>query len=140
MQRTTPPFRADHVGSLLRPPVLKEARAKRERGEITADALKAVEDSEIEKVVKKQEAIGLKLATDAIQFHGVQTKAEGIRIDGKLGFSSHPMLEHFKFLKAHARAVPKMTIPAPSTFHFRQGRAAINREIYPDLEPFFDDL
>src|SRR5580698_7365046 len=143
MQRTTPPFRADHVGSLLRPPVLKEARAKRERGEI-------------EKVIKKQEEIGLKLATDgelrrswwhfdffrgldgvtfyttdAIQFHGVQTKAEGIKIDGKLGFSGHPMLEHFKFLKSHTRVTPKMTIPAPSTFHFRQGRAAVSKEVYP---------
>src|SRR5258707_13693742 len=104
MQRTTPPFRADHVGSLLRPPALKEARAKRERGEITADALRAIEDREIEKVVKKQEEIGLKLATDgelrrswrlfdffrgfaavtfnatdAIQFHAVQTKPEAMR-------------------------------------------------------------
>jgi 5-methyltetrahydropteroyltriglutamate--homocysteine methyltransferase len=70
----------------------------------------------------------------------VQTKAEGIKIDGKLGFSGHPMLEHFKFLKAHTRVTPKMTIPAPSTFHFRQGRAAISKEVYPDLEPFFDDL
>src|ERR1700691_2611484 len=165
MQRTTPPFRADHVGSLLRPPVLKEARAKRERGEITADALRAIEDREIEKVIKKQEEIGLKLATDgelrrswwhfdffrgldgvtfyatdAIQFHGVQTKAEGIRIDGKLGFSGHPMLEHFKFLKAHTRVTPKMTIPAPSTLHFRQGRAAISKELYPTLDGFFDDV
>src|SRR5271169_925627 len=110
MQRTTPPFRADHVGSLLRPAALKEARAKHAAKEISADALRAVEDREIEKVVKKQEEIGLKLATDgefrrswwhfdffrgldgvafyatdAIQFHGVQTKAEGIRVDGKLG-------------------------------------------------------
>src|SRR6202012_2528582 len=53
---------------------------------------------------------------------------------------NHPMLEHFKFLKAHTRGTPKMTIPAPSTLHFRQGRAAISKEIYPDLEPFFDDL
>ena len=59
MQRTTPPFRADHVGSMLRPPVLKEARAKRERGEMTADALREIEDREIEKVIKKQEEIGL---------------------------------------------------------------------------------
>ena len=165
MQRTTPPFRADHVGSLLRPPALKEARAKRERNEITAEALRAVEDREIEKAIKKQEEIGLKLATDgefrrswwhfdffrgldgvtfyatdAIQFHGVQTKAEGIKIDGKIGFSGHPMLEHLKFLKAHTRVVPKMTIPAPSTFHFRQGRAAISRQVYPELDPFFDDL
>ena len=166
MLRTTPPFRADHVGSLLRPAALKEARAKRERNEISADALREVEDREIEKVIKKQEEVGLKLATDGefrrswwhfdffrgldgvtfyttdhgIQFAGVQTKAEAIKIDSKIGFSGHPMLEHFKFLKAHARAVPKMTIPAPSTFHFRQGRAAISKQVYPTLDPFFDDL
>ena len=165
MQRTTPPFRADHVGSLLRPAALKEARAKRERNEISVDALRAVEDREIEKVISKQEEIGLKLATDgefrrswwhfdffrgldgisfyqmdAIQFHGVQTKAEGIKITGKLGFSGHPMLEHFKFLKRHTRVTPKMTIPAPSTLHFRQGRALISKEVYPTLNSFFDDL
>jgi 5-methyltetrahydropteroyltriglutamate--homocysteine methyltransferase len=166
MLRTTPPFRADHVGSLLRPAALKEARAKRERNEISADALREVEDREIEKAIKKQEEVGLKLATDGefrrswwhfdffrgldgvtfyttdhgIQFAGVQTKAEAIKIDSKIGFSGHPMLEHFKFLKAHARAVPKMTIPAPSTFHFRQGRAAISKQVYPTLDPFFDDL
>ena len=64
MQRTAPPFRADHVGSLLRPPALKEARSKRERNEITAEALRAVEDREIKRAIKKQEEIGLKLATD----------------------------------------------------------------------------
>ena len=166
MQRTTPPFRADHVGSLLRPAALKDARAKRERNEISVDALRAIEDREIEKAIRKQEEVGLKLATDGefrrswwhfdffrgldgvtfyttdhgIQFSGVQTKAEAIKIDGKIGFSGHPMLEHFKFLKAHTRVMPKMTIPAPSTFHFRQGRAAISRDVYPDLDPFFDDL
>src|SRR6201996_1632150 len=165
MQRATPPYRADHVGSLLRPAALKEARAKRERNEISADALRAVEDREIERVIKKQEETGLKLATDgefrrswwhfdffrgldgvsfyemdAIQFHGVQTKAEGIKIAGKICFSGHPMLEHFKFLKSHARVTPKMTIPAPSTLHFRQGRALISKEVYPTLDPFFDDL
>src|SRR4051794_40889466 len=62
--RTTPPFRADHVGSLLRPAALKEARAKRERGEIGAAALKEIEDREIEKAIKKQEEIGLKAVTD----------------------------------------------------------------------------
>jgi 5-methyltetrahydropteroyltriglutamate--homocysteine methyltransferase len=166
MQRTTPPFRADHVGSLLRPAAVKEARSKHERGEITAEALRAVEDRETEKVIKKQEEIGLKLATDGefrrawwhfdffrgldgvtfyetdhgIQFHGVQTKHHALKIEGKLGFSGHPMLEHFKFLKAHTRVTPKMTIPAPSTLHFRQGRAAISKQVYPDLDPFFDDL
>jgi len=166
MQRTTPPFRADHVGSLLRPGALKDARAKRAQGAITPAQLKEVEDREIEKVIRKQEDVGLKLATDGefrrswwhfdffkgldgvtphtteggIQFHGVQTKAEGLKISGKMGFSGHPMLEHFKFLKRHARVTPKMTIPAPSTLHFRQGRALISKEVYPELDDFFDDL
>jgi len=166
MQRTAPPFRADHVGSLLRTAALKDARAKREQGAITAEELKAVEDREIEKVIRKQEDVGLKLATDGefrrswwhfdffkgldgvtphrveggIQFHGVQTKAEGLKITGKIGFSGHPMLEHFKFLKAHTRVSPKMTIPAPSTLHFRQGRASISTAVYPELDAFFDDV
>lgn len=166
MKRTTPPFRADEVGSLLRPAPLKEARAKRERGEITADQLRAVEDREIERVVRKQEAVGLQAATDGefrrswwhfdflkgldgvessttgqgIQFQGVQTRAEGVRVTGKVGFSGHPMLEHFRFLKEHARVVPKLTIPSPSVLHFRGGRVGISREVYPDLDAFFDDL
>jgi len=164
-QRTTPPFRADHVGSLLRPAALKEARAKREKNEITAAQLKEVEDREIEKIVKKQEEIGLKLATDGefrrswwhfdffaglqgvdlisappIKFKGVETKAQAIEINGKVDFAGHPMLEHFKFLKAHCKVTPKMTIPAPSTFHFRQGRKMVSREAYPDIDQFFADV
>jgi 5-methyltetrahydropteroyltriglutamate--homocysteine methyltransferase len=164
--RTKPPFRADHVGSLLRPARLKEARAKHEKGEITSDALKAVEDREIEKVVKKQESIGLRAVTDGefrrswwhfdfykgldgvemystgagIKFAGVETKAESVRVVDRVGFSRHPHVEHFRFLKDHARGVAKMTIPAPSTLHFRQGRQAISRDVYPDLDAFFDDL
>ena len=140
-QRTAPPFRADHVGSLLRPAALKEARARHARGEIDAAALKDVEDREIEKVVKKQEEVGLKLATDGefrrswwhfdffkglkgvelipappIKFHGVETRSEAVKITGKVDFAGHPHLEHFKFLKAHCNVTPKMTIPAPSTF------------------------
>ena len=126
MQRTTPPFRADHVGSLLRTAPLKDARAKRERGEIDAAALKAVEDREIEKIIKKQEDIGLKAVTDGefrrafwnydflgalpgveaylgerkIKFQGPNPKPMMLRVTGKLGtFSGHPMLEHFKFVK-----------------------------------------
>ena len=166
MQRTKPPFRADHVGSLLRTAALKEARAKHASGAITDAGLAAVEDREIETVVRKQEAIGLKLATDGefrrswwhfdfykgldgvemfdtgrgIVFAGVETKAEAIRIVGKLGFSGHKHLEHFRFLKAHTKVMPKMTIPAPSTMHFRQGRQNISRQAYPDMDVFFDDL
>jgi 5-methyltetrahydropteroyltriglutamate--homocysteine methyltransferase len=166
MQRTTPPFRADHVGSLLRPAVLKEARANHAAKKITDAQLAEIEDREIEKVVRKQEEVGLKLATDGefrrswwhfdfyksldgvemfdtgkgIVFAGVETKAEAIRIVGKVGFSGHRHLEHFKFLKAHCKVTPKMTIPAPSTMHFRQGRQNISRQAYPDMDVFFDDL
>jgi 5-methyltetrahydropteroyltriglutamate--homocysteine methyltransferase len=166
MQRTRPPFRADHVGSLLRPAPLKEARTRREKGEISAAQLKEVEDREIEKIVRKQEEIGLKLVTDGefrrswwqfdfyrgldgvelyatqqgIAFAGVATKAESVRVVGKVGFSGHAHLDHFRFLKDHARVTPKMTIPAPSTLHFRQGRQSISKEFYPDLDAYFHDV
>ncbi len=166
MKRAKPPFRADHVGSFLRPAALKEARAKREKGAITATDLKAVEDREIEKIIKKQEELGLQLATDGefrrswwhfdflgmldgvevyeteqgIQFRGVQTKAQGLRIVGKVAFSDHPMLAHFKFLKAHAKVTPKMTIPAPPVLHFRLAKDGIKKSVYPDLDRFFHDL
>jgi 5-methyltetrahydropteroyltriglutamate--homocysteine methyltransferase len=150
----------------LRPAALKEARAKREKGAITPAELKAVENREIEKIIKKQEELGLKLATDGefrrswwhfdflgmldgvevydtdqgIQFRGVQTKAQSLRIVGKVGFSNHPMLEHFKFLKAHTSVTPKMTIPAPPVLHFRLAKDGVKKSIYPDLDGFFHDL
>ena len=75
-----------------------------------------------------------------IQFHGVQTKPRSIRIKGKLGFSSHPMLEHFKFLKAHTRVMPKMCIPSPATLHFRLEPNAVDPKFYADRSAIFDDL
>ncbi|MGI8527410.1 MAG: cobalamin-independent methionine synthase II family protein [Pseudolabrys sp.] len=166
MQRAKPPFRADHVGSILRTAPVKEARAKHEKKQITAAQLKEVEDREIEKIIKKQEEIGLQLATDGefrrswwhfdfydgldgveiveidhgIQFQGVQTKPRSIKVTGKIGFSNHPMLEHFKFLKAHTKVVPKMTIPAPSVMHFRLEPGAVSKSAYPDRDTIFDDL
>ncbi len=167
MTRNKPPFRADVVGSLLRTAPLKEARAKRERGEISAAQLKEVEDREIEKIIKKQEDVGLKVATDGefrrswwhfdfygmldgmeryaldhgIQFHGIQSRMESIRVKGKLGFSAnHPMLEHFKFLKAHTRVLPKMCIPSPATLHFRLEPNAVVTKEYADRDAIFDDL
>jgi methionine synthase II (cobalamin-independent) len=166
MQRTKPPFRADHVGSFLRTAAIREARARREKGEITAQQLKAVEDAEIRKIIARQEDCGLKLATDGefrrswwhfdflcgldgvemkqidhgIQFAGVQTKAERPDIVGKVGFSGHPMIEHFRFLKSSTRVTPKMTIPSPTLMHFRFGRASISKTLYPDLDELFDDL
>jgi 5-methyltetrahydropteroyltriglutamate--homocysteine methyltransferase len=165
-QRTKPPFRADHVGSLLRPQALKEARAQHAKGELHASALAEIEDREIEKVVKKQEDIGLQLATDGefrrswwhfdfyrglegvelyqsgegIHFAGVDTKPESVRVIGKVGFNKHIHLDHFRFLKAHTKVTPKMTIPAPSTLHFRQGRQSISKDVYPDIESYFDDV
>ena len=166
MTRNKPPFRADVVGSLLRTAPLKEARAKREKGEISAAQLAEVEDREIEKIIAKQEEVGLKVATDGefrrswwhfdfygmldgveiyeldhgIQFQGVQTKPRGIRITGKLGFSGHPMLAHFKFLKAHTRVMPKMCIPSPATLHFRLEPNAVASAEYVDRDGIFDDL
>jgi len=167
MKRATPPFRADHVGSLLRTAPLKQARARREAGEISADDLKIVEDSEIAAIITKQESIGLRAVTDGefrrafwnydflgkldgvqaylgerkIKFEGVNPKPMMLRVTGKLGtFSGHPMLDHFKFLKAHTRVVPKMTIPSPSSLHFRYGRDAVPESIYPDMNDFYHDL
>jgi methionine synthase II (cobalamin-independent) len=167
MQRNTPPFRADHVGSLLRSPELKEARAQRAAGAITADRLREVEDHAIEGLIEKQAEIGLRSATDGefrramwhfdflerldgcegytpeggIAFKGVATKAKGVRVAGKIGFGGHPMLDHFRFLKTRVKhATPKMTIPSPSVLHFRGGRKAISKAVYPDLDDFYNDL
>ena len=167
MQRTTPPFRADHVGSLLRSAPLKDARARAQRGEITAEALKEVEDREIVDVIKKQEETGLKSVTDGefrrafwnydflgkldgveaylgerkIKFQGPNPKPMMLRVTGRLGtFSGHPMIEHFKFVAAHTRVMPKMTIPSPSSLHFRYGRDAVPASIYPDMNEFYRDL
>jgi 5-methyltetrahydropteroyltriglutamate--homocysteine methyltransferase len=165
-KRSKPPFRADHVGSILRTAPVKEARAKHEKGEIRDAQLKEVEDREIEKIIKKQEEIGLQLATDGefrrswwhfdfygmldgveiyeldhgIQFQGVQTKPRSIKVTGKIGFSNHPMLEHFKFLRAHTKVTPKMCIPAPSVMHFRLEPGAVSKSAYPHRDAIFDDL
>src|SRR5215467_4346044 len=151
MPRTKPPFRADHVGSLLRP----------------AAELAAIEDREIETVIRKQEDVGLRSATDGefrrafwnydflgklpgveaylgerkIKFQGPQPKPMMLRVIGRLGADgAHPMIEHFKFVAARAKATPKMTIPSPSSLHFRYGRDAVPASIYPVMEDFYRDL
>jgi 5-methyltetrahydropteroyltriglutamate--homocysteine methyltransferase len=169
MQRTKPPFRADHVGSLLRTASLKEARERRKRGEISAEALKAIEDREIEGVVRRQEDAGLKSVTDGeyrrvswnydflenldnvesyVGERKIKFSASGpqpwpilLRVIGKLGgYKPHPMIEHFKFLKAQTRQTPKLTIPSPSSLHFRYGRDAVPESIYPSMDDFYRDL
>ena len=144
-QRIKPPFRADHVGSLLRPAALKKAREQRAKGEITPAQLKDIEDREIERVIRKQEEVGLQSITDGefrrswwhldflwgldgiekhvmdsgVSFAAVTTRNEGLKVTGKVGFSDHPMLEHFKFVAAHTKRTPKITIPAPSAAYGR---------------------
>ena len=168
--RTTPPFRADHVGSLLRPQELHDAREKKKKGEISAEALRQVEDKCIRKAVKMQEDIGFQVATDGefrrtfwhvdfleqfgnvtvvppsikASFHthsgDIHFAPPGIRVDGKLS-RPHPIfVDHFKFLKSVTKVTPKITIPAPSNMHFRGGRKAIDQNAYPDLGVFYDDL
>jgi 5-methyltetrahydropteroyltriglutamate--homocysteine methyltransferase len=167
MQRDSAQYRAEVVGSFLRPAAIKQAREQFQKGEIDAVALRRIEDEAIRDVVTHQRACGLKVVTDGefrrawwhfdffdglegveryeseqgIQFNGVQTKAHGIRVTGKIGFGNHPMLEDFRFLKSiSGDAVAKMTIPSPSVMHFRGGRKAIDANVYPDLNDYFDDL
>jgi methionine synthase II (cobalamin-independent) len=169
--RTKPPFRADHVGSLLRPPQLLRARDDFANGRIDAAALRAVEDDAIRKIVRKQEEIGLQSATDgefrreswhmdfiyqldgitkeaghiAVKFHNEQGDIEftpaALHIDGTLGVSRTIFGDAFQFLQQTVNAnVPKLTIPSPSMVHYRGGRAAIDPDVYPDLDSFWADL
>jgi 5-methyltetrahydropteroyltriglutamate--homocysteine methyltransferase len=153
-----PPFRADQVGSLLRPAELARARALR-----TPD-LDEVQAKAIREVVAKQEAIGLQSITDGefsrdwwhldflAQLEGVTLannpgpKFEGTvdqppvpRVTGKLRYAHPIMVDDFRFLNAATRKTAKFTIPSPSMLHLRAGRAGISREAYPDLEEFWDD-
>ena len=168
-QRTTPPFRADHVGSFLRPPALLQGRARYQEGAIPKDALRAAEDDAICEVVRMQEELGLQGITDGefrrTYFHvdfleqlaGVQTKG-GIAVSfrssagtvdfappvmhvtGKVRHVKPIQRDDFLFLKSVTTRTPKVTIPSPTMLHFRGGRGAISRDAYPDLEAFYADV
>ena len=171
MPRSEPPFRADHVGSLLRPPELLEARAHYAAGTIDAVALRAIEDDAIRDVVALQESVGLQSATDGefrraswhmdfiYQLGGITqaeermnvkfTNAEGdiefapaqLRVSDRITLPQTIFASDFQFLQQQVTtAVPKLTIPSPSMVHYRGGRAAIDENVYPDLDGFFDDL
>jgi len=166
VQRTRPPFRADHVGSLLRPAALRAARAKRAEGEISTAELTAIEDRKIERVIRKQEEVGLRSITDGefrrswwhldflwgldgverhvmesgVTFAGVKTRAEGVKVTAKVGFSGHPMIEHYGFVAAHTKQTPKITIPSPSAIYGRPTPTPIDKQTYPDLDSFFHDV
>lgn len=163
-----PPFRADQVGSLLRPEALSAARARWKAGEIDADALREIEDGAIRDAVRRQQDIGLQGITDGefrrdwwhldflAQLDGVTLKDNPgpkfkiagqseqppiATVDGRIACSRPIMADHFAFLaKTVTTGTPKMTIPSPSMLHLRGGRAAVSREAYPDLDAFWDDV
>lgn len=169
-QGISAPFRADHVGSFLRPPELLKSREQFHKGEITWDELRQAEDTAIRDIVKFQEDLGLQGITDGefrrTYFHvdfleqlsGVETKG-GIQVSfrsatGNVDFSppvmrvthklkhAHPIQKNdFEFLKSVTTRIPKVSIPSPTMLHFRGGRAAISKDAYPELEPdFYDDV
>jgi len=170
MNRTTPPFRADHVGSLLRPRELLQAREDHKQGRIDAAALRAVEDKAIRDAVRLQEDVGLSGITDGefrrttwhmdflyqvggvtkvqdtmkVQFRNEQGVIEwtpaALRITSRLKLDKCIFGDHFAFLKSATKGTPKLTIPSPSMMHYRGGRAAIDTSIYPGMEGFWADL
>jgi 5-methyltetrahydropteroyltriglutamate--homocysteine methyltransferase len=167
MPNGKPPFRADHVGSLLRPPELRDARAAHAAGSLDAGALRAVEDRCVRDAIDQQRSVGLRAVTDGeyrrafwhfdflarlggvemyesdqgIQFKGGQTKAYGLKVTGPIRYQGHPFVEDFRFVAANAAgAVPKQTIPSPSVLHFRGGRRSVDTHAYPTMEGFFADL
>src|SRR5439155_12350517 len=167
--RTAPPFRADHVGSFLRPKFLLDAREQFRLGAIDATNLRAVEDQAIRGIVKFQEDLGLRGVTDGefrrtyfhidflTQLEGVETKggihvkfhsAKGevdfeppvMHVTGKVRHTKPIQRADFQFLKSVTSRTPKVTIPSPTMLHFRGGRGAISQDAYPDLEQFYADV
>ncbi|MFC7705882.1 5-methyltetrahydropteroyltriglutamate--homocysteine S-methyltransferase [Plastorhodobacter daqingensis] len=165
----TPPFRADHVGSLLRPPAVAAQRKARAEGADNAAELRAAEDAAIRDVIRMQEEIGFKAVTDGeirrsfwhydfmgmltgfemeerdpdqgAQFAGVKLRPVFPTIKGKLDFpDDHPMLEHFRFVADNTSVVPKISIPGPSCCHFRTAKSDIHPAEYQDPEVLFADL
>ena len=167
--RTKPPFRADHVGSLLRPKELLKARADREAGRISAAELRQVEDAAIRSVVKLQEDVGLQGVTDGeyrridwfmdfkYAIGGIEKLDEVVkvpfktdsgavdfefvsyRVGEKVRLDEVIFADDFRFLKAATKATAKQTIPSPSMMHYPAGRG-VDRAVYPDIDDYFDDL
>ena len=167
--RTTPPFRADHVGSFLRPSYLLAAREQFfVKRSISAAQLRAVEDKAITEIVKFQQDVGLQSITDGefrrTYFHidfleqlgGVKTdipvtivRPDGtqelappvMRVIDKVRHVKDIQLADFQYLKSQVGAgcTPKVTIPSPTMLHFRGGRAGISKDAYPELDPAFYD-
>ncbi|MDR7302283.1 5-methyltetrahydropteroyltriglutamate--homocysteine S-methyltransferase [Haloactinomyces albus] len=170
--RTTPPFRGDHVGSLLRPPALLDARKRFATGEITAQELRTTEDQAITDVVAMQEEIGLSSATDGefrrgswhmdflyqlggitrndeseltVRFHNTEGDLEfttpEMRVSGPIRLGRTIFGDDFTALAERTTtATPKITLPSPGMVEYRSGRAAIDENVYPDLDTFRADL
>ena len=166
-QRKTPPFRADHVGSLLRPQELHDARDKARAGKMSAAELKAVQDKHIRDVVAKQESVGIQAVTDGefrrdwwhidfisnfdgvtldtgdaygdAKFKNTEEQPPFMKVTSRIRRTRPSMLDHFKFLKSVAKNTPKFTMPSPAMLHARADRASI-KKTYPDIEEFWGDL
>ncbi len=161
------PSRADHVGSLLRPAGLHTSRGRHADGVLSAESLRKIEDDYIREIVRMQEAVGLKAATDGelrrafwhydflagldgvemvevdapVQFSGAaQLKPVAPTVTGKLDYTNRHMVDHFEFLKQTAHVTPKQSIPSPTALHYRGGRKSISTAVYPDINHFFHDL
>ena len=165
-----PPFRADHVGSLLRPQQLRQAREAFMAGKLTREALTAVEDDSIRKVIALQEAAGLQSVTDgeyrrafwhvdfltgfdgivatqgqyALKFHGeggAQSETRSMMaVSGRVRRSRPIALDSFRFLKKNTRRTAKLCIPSPTYLHLRGGRKLLDEKAYPDVEEFWNDI
>jgi len=168
MSKINPPFRADHVGSLLRPKALLEARDKYFKGELPAAELRAVEDKAIADEVKTMESLGMQSITDGEfrrtffhldfleQLAGVTVTGSiaassdaketvgftppKLSVTGKLRHVKNIQVDDFNYLKSQVSQTPKVSIPSPTMVHFRGGRKAIDIEAYPDMDEFFVDL
>jgi 5-methyltetrahydropteroyltriglutamate--homocysteine methyltransferase len=161
-----PPFRAEHIGSLLRPAALLDCRRRHAAGEIGPDALAAAEARAIDEAIALQARVGLGLATDGEfrrrSYHSYFYRALGdITPDAVGGEAAHaggrgaqptavinsrvawtkPIhVDDFALLRARSRAVPKLTIPGPCALHFRGGDAAVTARAYRDVAAFWDDI
>jgi len=170
MARTKPPFRADHVGSLIRPDGLIAARQAAEKGELAREQLQRLQEDAIREVVRLQEDIGLKVVTDGefnrtswqrdfllrfsnvapiqarltVRFHSAAGTRDhtppSLAVTGKLARPHGIFVDDFRFLTSVANATPKVTIPSPTVLHFRGGRDAIDTAAYPDMDGFYADL
>ena len=161
-----PPFRADQVGSLLRPPELKVARDRFKRGDLSREQLKAVEDEAIRTAIRHQESVGLQSVTDGefrrdwwhvdfltgfegvesylapltVGFKNTEEQPPMLRVTGKVRRTKPIFVDAFKYTRSITARTPKQTIPAPAMLHMRPGRAGISRDAYPDLAEFWRDV